>query len=88
MPTGLAPPSRLGSTPLWDLYPWAIADSLGDATRVLTGIHDAEFQIRQRLVEFYLCNLDYEWDLVPNQETVTSRFLLAPPLSILCLELC
>ena len=59
----------------------------GDAARVLTGLLPAEFQIRQRLVDFYLRNLAYGRDLVPNPEAVTSRSLLSPPLSILCLEL-
>ena len=59
----------------------------GDATRVLTGILPAEFQIRQRLVDFYLRTLAHGRDLVPNREAVTSRSLLSPPLSILCLEL-
>ena len=59
----------------------------GDAARVLTGILPAEFQIRQRLVEFYLRNLEHGRDLVPSQEAVLSRSLLSPPLSILCLEL-
>ena len=60
---------------------------LGDAARVMTGILPAEFQICQRLVEFYLRNLAYGRDLVPNLEAVTSRSLLSLPLSILCLEL-
>ena len=60
----------------------------GDAARVLTRILPAEFQIRQRLVEFYLRNLEHGRDLVPGQEAVLLWSLLSPPLSILCLKLC
>ena len=59
----------------------------GDAARALTGLLPAEFQIRQRLVEFYLRTLEHGRALVPGQEAVLSRSLLSPPLSILCLEL-
>ena len=60
---------------------------LGDAAQVLTGILPAEFQIRQRLVDFYLCSLEYGRDLVPGEEAVLSRSLLSLSLSILCLKL-
>ena len=54
---------------------------------VLTEIILAEFHVCQQLVEFYICNLEYEWDLVPIREAVTSWCLLSLPLSIIWLEL-
>ena len=59
----------------------------GEAARTLTGLLPAEFQLRSRVVEFYLRHLSYDRDLRAGPTPVVSVNQIVSPREILDLEL-